>query len=95
MSCAEYPNSMILMNQSNETLVGKLFITDLENFEIPMWSYEFIDDEESKYKCNPSNFFIELISEKQWLLAGSIFLNLPTVDELLDEIEKDLESFIA
>lgn len=85
---------MLLMNLSNETLVGKVFIKDQDKLEIPLWSYEFIDDEESKYKVNPSNFFIELLSEKQWLLAGTIFLNLPTVDEILDEIEKDLESFM-
>lgn len=85
---------MLLMNLSNETLVGKVFIKDQDKLEIPLWSYEFIDDEESKYKVNPSNFFIELVSEKQWLLAGTIFLNLPTVDEILDEIEKDLESFM-
>ena len=82
------------MNLCNECFVGKFFITETEGLNIPLYTIDFIDDEASKYKLNPSNYFMELVSEKQWIRIGCIFLNLPSVDEVMDEIEADLAAFM-
>lgn len=92
---AEYPTATCITNQSNETLVAKVFITDLEDLNVPMYSYKFIDpEEEVGYKMNPSVLFTEMLAEGHYINAGEIFMNLPTVDEIFEELEKDLEYYL-
>jgi len=88
---SEYPNSMRIMNLSNETLVGKLFFHKDDRIQIPMNNLILQDQEVADYKLTPENYFTELIAERAIEEIGSTFLNLPTIDDVISECEKELE----
>lgn len=88
---SEYPTSMIIMNLSNETLVGKMFFKEPEKINIPMYSYMLQDEEAAEYKCKPEVLFMEILSECQYENMGNIFFGLPTTDEVIDIFEEEMK----
>lgn len=87
---SEYPTSMIIMNLSNETLVGKMFFKEPEKVDIPMYSYMLQDEEAAEYKCKPEVLFMEMLSECQYENMGSLFFSLPSTDEVIRIFENEL-----
>ena len=92
---AEYPTAASIGNMCNETLVGKVIINDISDIEVPIYnSFEFLGDEREKYKIDVSNFMMDIYTEGQFIEMGRIFLALPDVSEVLDEVEKNLEDLL-
>jgi len=95
MNITEYPTAIVIMNSSNDTMVGKVFFEEPEKVKIPRYSeFTFIDNKDREdYKIDPSAFFTEIYSQKDELNFGSLFLNLPEADEILDYIGANLHDF--
>lgn len=92
---SEYPSAIIVWNISNETLIGRVFLDDPEQYKIPVYnSFHFRGNDLDNYKLDVSNFMLECYSERDVLNFGSIFLNLPSVSEVLDEFDHDIEKYL-
>ena len=87
---SEYPTSIIIGNMSNETLIGKVFLEDPDDFDIPIpEKFDFKGDEEAKYKLDKSNYMLEVLTEDP-INFGTLFLGLPTVEEIIDIIDNEI-----
>jgi hypothetical protein len=88
---SEYPTSIILMNLSNETMVGKVFIKDEDDIAIPFYNYEFADVEERvKYdKLNKAALFLEMMTQGETMNLMSIYFNMPSFSELCNMLEEE------
>lgn len=92
---SEYPTATSIDNICNETLVGKVFLDNEDDIDIPIYdSFEFKGDEYSKYKVNKSNFLIDSYAEKEYLEFGRIFLDLPSPSEVFEELDKHIEEVL-
>lgn len=84
---SEYPTAIMIMNNSNDTLVGKVILTE-EVDPIPMYSINLLpsnqSDEIDKYKVDPSEHLLELIAEDGIMEIGTLYCGLPTVEELMN-----------
>ena len=89
---SEYPTSVIIGNMSNETLIGKIFLENPDEYNIPIpQQFDFKGDEESKYKLDVSNYALEVLSEDP-INFGTIFLNLSSVEEIDEELDKEIKA---
>lgn len=87
---SEYPSAIMIGNISSETLVGRVFLEgDLPTIPIPEM-FEFRGDEAAKYKMDVSNFMLEQYSERDYISFCHNFLNLPTFNEICEQIEKGI-----
>lgn len=87
---SEYPTAVIIMNASNETMVGKVYFENPEDINIEIYpEFNFIGDERDKYKIDHGNFLLETYSEGDVLNVGEIFLNLPPMESILTDFEKE------
>ena len=77
-----YPSLILTFNLSADTLAGKLFI---ENDDIRE-KLEFLYDYDTVDLHDLGNVYMESLTTKDWIGIGSRFYNLPTVDEMLDDI---------
>ena len=85
---SEYPTAINTTNASNETLVGRVYLSDPDSINIPLCpGYVFKGDDAKTYKFNPHNFLMEAYTEQDPLNFGKIFLGLPDADSLLDGFE--------
>lgn len=85
---SEYPTAINTTNVSNETLVGRVYLSDPDSINIPLCpGYVFKGDDAKTYKFNPHNFLMEAYTEQDPLNFGKIFLGLPDADSLLDGFE--------
>lgn len=85
---SEYPSAIVITNISNDTLVGKVFLEEPEEYNIPIYpSFKFRGDDGEKYKLDVSNFMMEAYSERDVLTFGNIFLGLPTPDEIFESLD--------
>lgn len=95
---SEYPTGMLIMNSSNETMVGKVFLVNPENFDIPLYDNMYIidSDDEAGYKktVDVSNLMMEGLSENNPTEFGRVYFKLPTFTQLVEEIEDNLDDFI-
>lgn len=90
---SEYPSAIIIMNASNDTLVGRVFIDDPSSVSIPMFeNFNFIGDERAEYKFDVSNFMLEVYSQHDVLNFGTYFLDLPTFSDILDDSKSVIDS---
>lgn len=88
----EYPTAVIIMNASNETLIGKVIIDNPADVEIPKYMmFQFKDNELSSYKEDPSNFMLEVMTEKDPFNFGELFLSLPNPSSVLDKVDSIID----
>jgi DNA polymerase elongation subunit (family B) len=88
---SEYPTAMVINNISNETLIGKVYLKDPDAIQVPVYDgLDILPDEEAKLKQDPASFMLDTFTEGDWLNFGNIFLGLPTSQEILERIEKEL-----
>lgn len=89
---SEYPTAFIIMNASNETMVGKVFIDNPEDLKVQMYNiFKFRGDDLAKYKLDPGGYLVELLSENDPFDFGEIVLNLPSPEDTLSDIKKILD----
>ena len=94
MNETEYPTAIMIMNAGNETMVGKFYLENPDEVEVPIYnSFNFIDKEKEEYKLDKSNFIMEIYSQEDPLNFGEIVFKLPNPSTILDGIEEDLEHF--
>jgi hypothetical protein len=93
---SEYPTAMLIMNVSNETMVGKVFFTDPDDIKIEIYeNFNFADkEEEEKYNIEPGVFMMEILSQGDVLNFGEMFLNLPNLETIVSMIDKDLDKYV-
>lgn len=92
---SEYPSAIVIDNISNETLFGKVYLVNPEEFEIPIYdSFKFYGDERAKYKLDVSNFMLECYSERDSFDFGNLFLNLPDPSEVLALVDEHIEELL-
>ncbi len=92
---SEYPTAIIIMNASNETMVGKVFFENPEDIKIEIYpEFNFVDKEREKYSIDPGEFLLEIYSEGDILNLGEIFLDLPSVDEVMREVDENINSLL-
>ena len=89
---------MLIMNSSNETMVGKVFLVHPEDIDIPLYDNMYIidcDDQKGYEKTmDISNLMMEGLSENNPTEFGRTFFKLPTFTQLAEEIEDNLDDFI-
>ena len=92
------PSAMQIMNSSNETMFGKVFLLHPENINIPLYDNMYIidsDDEKGYQKTmDISNLMMEGLSENNPTEFGRTFFKLPTFTQLAEEIEDNIDDFI-
>jgi len=89
---SEYPSAMVVWNISNETMVGKVFLENPDDFDIPVYgSFNFRGDDLADYKVDVSNFMMECYSERDIYTFSNIFLKLPTPDKVLAALSDDID----
>ena len=92
---SEYPTSACITNLCNETLVGKVFLDDEDDIELPIYNnFQFLGNEKKKYKVDISNSLIENLSERQVIEVGHVYLNLPNLSDILEIIESNKEEYL-
>ena len=86
---SEYPTAMSICNESNETLVGRVYLLNPDEIDVPIpEGFVFRGEDESKYKMNKSNFLLENYTENDIFNFCNLWLNLPSPEEVLNDIEK-------
>ena len=118
-----YPSLMIIMNLSNDTMIGKINLPyDVEDFfnrpenkgryefynhsivgdaavverameeykfnRFPLQGYDFINEDQERYKINVSDTLAIMIAGKQWTEIGMNFCNLPTFTDLESKLKE-------
>ncbi len=93
---SEYPTAILIMNASNETMVGKVFLEDPDSIDIKFYpGFVFVDkDEEEKYIMNPGDFLLEVYSQNDVLNFGEIFLKLPPIDSVIGLVNENITSLL-
>ena len=85
---SEYPTTVCIGNISNETLVGKIYLEDPNSVDIPISEgFVFRGDEREKYKMDKNNYLLEVYTENDVFNFSELFLDLPSVEEVLSGIE--------
>lgn len=85
---SEYPTAINTGNMSNETLVGKVYLEEPDNIEVPIpEGFIFRGDDEEKYKLDKSNFMLETYTEGDIFNFGKTFLDLPSPDEVFNDLD--------
>lgn len=88
---SEYPTAILIMNASNETMVGKVFLENPEDIKVEIYpEFRFVGKEEAKYNLDVGNFLTETYSTNDVLNFGEIFLNLPSMDKIIESLEATL-----
>lgn len=86
-AASEYPTAVAITNNSNDTLVGKIYLERPDDIDIPIpEGFVFRGDDKDKYKMDKGNYILETYTEEDPLNFGSLWLGLPTVDEVLKGI---------
>lgn len=94
---AEYPTAVEITNCTNDTLVGKVFLLNPSDVEMPFYNnFKIIDaaDEQTYSKIQSSSWMMELYSERDPLSFGERILGLPDVSSILSEIDDDIDDFL-
>lgn len=93
---AEYPTAMSISNSSNDTFVGKVYMDNDDDINLPFYSqYNFLDNEEAvSYKMNKAALAMETALQGDYMLAGEIALGLPGITEL-EQLVLELDPTLA
>jgi len=95
---AEYPTAMCIMNSCNETLVGKVFLDNPEDITLPFYdNMYFVNKTDSEgyapYLKDPSNLMMEVLTQDDEINFGTLFLNLPEPNSILEFIGDNIKDF--
>lgn len=75
---SEYPTAIILMNMSNDTMIGKLILDNDNVISIPEYdAYEFFEDEKNSHSINKAALFAETVAQRDFILIGELAMGLP------------------
>ena len=92
------PSGMQIMNASNDTMFGKVFLVHPERFEIKLYDNMYIIDEKDakgyEKTADVSNLMMEGLSENNPTEFGRVYFGLPTFTQLAEEIEDNIDDFI-
>ena len=92
------PSGMQIMNCSNETMVGKVFLTHPENIELKMYENMYLVDEDDEvgYRktADISNLMMEGLSENNPTAFGEQYFKLPSFTLIAEHIADNLDEFI-
>lgn len=84
---SEYPSAINTCNISNETLVAKVYLMDPDDVEIKIpEGFQFRGDDMDKYKMDKGNYLLETYTEGDVFNFGSLWLGLPTPEEILADL---------
>lgn len=84
---SEYPSAINTCNISNETLVGKVYLENPDEADVPIpEGFVFRGDDQEKYKMDKNNFLMETYTEGDIFNFASLWLNLPTPEEVLNGV---------
>lgn len=86
---SEYPSGMRAMNAGNETFVGKVILKNESSVPVPMYYYKFQDDEAEGYKMKATEIMMEMYSEGDYVTLAETFLELPSIEDILEIIDRD------
>ena len=90
---SEYPSGINTCNISNETLVGKVFLEKPDEVDIPIpEGFIFRGDDRDNYKLDKGNYLLETYTEGDIFSFASLWLGLPTPDEVLKDLDQKLAS---
>lgn len=86
---SEYPSAIEITNASNDTFVGKAYLDNDDNVNLPFYdSYSLIDDDAAKYKINKAALVMETVAQGEYLIAGELAFGLPSIGELDRELSE-------
>lgn len=90
---AEYPTSISISNESNDTFIGKVYVDNPDEINLPFYAqYDFLDRQDAAdYKMNKAALMMETALQGDYMLAGEISLNLPGIAELEQMLMDDPE----
>lgn len=92
---AEYPTAIIIMNCSNETFVGKIFLLDPDQITVEIYdNFIFRGKEREKYKMDKANYLLEIYTEGDVFNLGTIGFHLPKPNDILTEIGDNISDFL-
>ena len=95
---AEYPTGIQIMNCSNETLVGKVYLKNPEEISIElfpnMWIVDGDDEDIYKKTCDPSVLLVEGLAEDNVMRFGEVYFKLPSFSLIADQIENNIDKFL-
>lgn len=95
---SEYPTGMCIMNSSNETMVGKVYLSNPDDIELKLYeNMYFVDsDDEDGYRktADKSNLMVEGLSEDNPISFGEQFFKLPSYTSISEYINDHLEEFM-
>jgi hypothetical protein len=95
----EYPSAMLIMDSSNETMVGKVILLEPNKVKVKFYdNFYFVDkkDELGYEKTkDPSNLMVEWLTQNDPLDFGYWVLNLPEATSILDHISDNIDDFIS
>lgn len=91
---AEYPTAISIMNASNDTFVGKVYIDHPEEIDLPFYNqYEFVNKAEAAdYKMNKAALMLETALQGNFMLTGEIAFGLPDIVELNKLMEEEMKN---
>lgn len=89
---------MQITNCSNETMLGKVFLSNPDDIELKLYENMYFvdaDDEEGYRKtADKSNLMMEALSENNPTAFGEQYFKLPTFTSIAEHIEDNLDEFI-
>lgn len=88
---------MQVMNCSNETMLGKVFLVHPEEIELPFYENMYIVDEDDRegYRktADISNLMVEYLSENNPTAFGQQFFKLPSFTMIAEYVEENIDEF--
>jgi hypothetical protein len=79
-------------------MVGKVFLVDPDNIDIPMYDNMYVIDGDDQVIYNKttdkSNLMMEGLSENNPTAFGQTFFKLPSFTQIADHIEDNLDDFM-
>lgn len=86
------------MNCSSETMLGKVFLKDPDNIELPFYDNMYIIDEDDRIAYNKtadkSNLMVEGLTENNPTAFGEQYFKLPGFTMIANHIEENIEDFV-
>lgn len=75
-----YPYIIIAHNIGHESMIGKIILEGFEHLDI--------DPSEKLY--DGGKMFVEALMSKDYSYIGNTYFNLPTTEDIIKEMEKDV-----
>ena len=94
---SEYPTAIIIMNCSNDTMVGKFILVNPEDVKLKVYgNFKLYKKDPDYSKIDVSNAVMEYYSQQDDLSFGTAVLRLPSPDQCIIDIEAiGIEKFLV